>query len=207
VIATWREPSRAQALGLSRIPWKSAVGYGLLGLVASYVVATVAVVIYLIGASLAHHGAASGVAFDPAPIDVPGGVVGKELENKAAWASKLGAIPLWMALPIALFAGFYEEVLFRGFVLGRLRVILGDGIARTAIAIALSSALFAAGHGYQGGLGLAQTFAAGVTLATLAAWRRSIWPSIVAHALIDSLGLVALHALRPILEQLRHHAG
>jgi membrane protease YdiL (CAAX protease family) len=186
-----------------RIPLKSAIAWGLIGLVGSYVVATMAVILYFIGATIASH-AATAVAFDPPPVDMPSGVVGKELANKAEWASELGKIPLALALPIALFAGFYEEVLFRGFVLGRLRIVIGSGVWRTAIAVVLSSALFAAGHGYQGGLGLAQTFAAGVSLATLAAYRKSIWPSIIAHALIDSIGLVALHVLRPLLEQLKH---
>ena len=56
----------------------------------------------------------------------------------------------------------------------------------------LSSAVFALGHGYQGALGIVQTGAAGIALAIVALWRKSIWPCIFAHVLIDVFGLLAL---------------
>ncbi len=78
--------------------------------------------------------------------------------------------------------GFYEEVLFRGFLMTRLRRALGTWI----VAVLLSTALFAVPHV------LDQTWIAlvPITLLSLAfsvatIWRRSIVPAIVAHALFN----------------------
>jgi membrane protease YdiL (CAAX protease family) len=43
-----------------------------------------------------------------------------------------------------------------------------------------------------------QTCGAGLGLGALAVWRKSIWPSIVAHAGVDALGIFALHVLMPL---------
>jgi membrane protease YdiL (CAAX protease family) len=80
--------------------------------------------------------------------------------------------------------------------------IPGPAILGTAVAIILSSAMFAAGHAYQGALGLVQTFAAGAAFAVLTTWRKSIWPSIIAHISIDTFALVAAHFLEPALKNL-----
>jgi membrane protease YdiL (CAAX protease family) len=197
---TFRDRPWAEWMGLARMPWRSALLWGLAGAAFCYAANIAAVALYF-GARL--------LASPLVLVLGPDGVVGDEIANKAEWASRLAAIPLGWALAVAAFAGVYEEVLFRGFLLGRLQVALGATSlpprARAALAVLLSSVAFAAGHGYQGGLGLAQTFAAGLALATLAVYRRSIWPSIVAHASIDAFGLVALHLLGPVLQGLVKH--
>lgn len=108
----------------------------------------------------------------------------------------LSSVAPWAAVPIALFVGFYEEVVFRGFLLSRLRVAFASPRwgwwTTTGLAVAGSSLLFAAGHGYQGVLGVAQTFAVGVVFGVVAAWRGSVWPCVAAHAAIDTIGLLAL---------------
>jgi membrane protease YdiL (CAAX protease family) len=221
LLATWRDASRARSLGLVATPIGAAIGWGFAGVFASYVLSTIAVGIYFavswfvstIRSASTHLALAAHAALAPHAADNAGpllpptdGVVGRELANKAEWASELARIPLGWALGIAVFAGVYEEILFRGFVLGRLRVVFGRLAprARDALAVLVSAALFALGHGYQGGLGLAQTFAAGVVLAALTVWRGTLWSAIVAHVAIDAFGLVALHAIHPLLEKLQH---
>ena len=112
----------------------------------------------------------------------------------------LSNVSPWAAVPLAMFVGLYEEVVFRGFLLSRLRTVFTSPHwgwwTTTGLAVLVSSALFSAGHGYQGPLGLLQTFAIGVVLASVAAWRGSIWPCILAHAGIDSIGLLALPLLK-----------
>ena len=207
-VATWRDASRVRALGLSRTPLGAAIGWGLLGVVASYALSTIAVGIYFAVSWFVSTIPSAGahLVVPVLPGGAPDGVLGRELTNKAAWASELARIPLAWALPVAIFAGVYEEILFRGFVLGRLRVALGRLAPRTrdVLAVLVSAVLFAAGHGYQGGLGLAQTFAAGVVLASLTLWRGSLWPAIVTHVAIDAFGLVAIHALHSVLERMLH---
>jgi membrane protease YdiL (CAAX protease family) len=104
---------------------------------------------------------------------------------------------------IALLVLFWEETVFRGFLLGRLRASIpvagprGAPCRRDALAVVVAALCFGAGHGYQGVLGIVQTTSAGLVLGTLAVWRQSLWPCIGAHLAIDAFGLVALKALRP----------
>jgi membrane protease YdiL (CAAX protease family) len=117
----------------------------------------------------------------------------------------LATIPVAALLPIAILVGVYEEIAFRGLLLSRLRTALAARLPQSlavTLAVILSSAIFALGHGYQGVLGIVQTAAAGIAFAILALWRKSIWPCIFAHIAIDTLGLVALRILRPALESM-----
>jgi membrane protease YdiL (CAAX protease family) len=175
-----REPDARGVLGLAPMPVGAAIGWGLAGVVLAYVVDGVGVGLYL---ALTH-------------ADLQA-----ELAAKARWSTQLAAIPLAWVVPLSVFVGVYEEVVFRGFLLGRLRVLSGS----RALAVLISAVLFAAGHGYQGTLGLVQTFAVGLVLGALAIARGSIWPTIVAHVSIDTFGLFALHVLRPALDRVAHH--
>jgi uncharacterized protein len=132
---------------------------------------------------------------------------GIDVVDKARAMETLSTIPLWSIVPVALFAGFNEEVMFRGFLLSRFRTLFGDHRRGLVLSVLLSSALFSAGHGYQGMIGVIQTFTAGVCLATVAAIRKSLWPSIIAHAAIDLFGLVALHFIKPLLEKMLEQEG
>lgn len=180
-IALAREPDRLDALGLGPMRPIAAFGWGILGLVCSYLASS----------------AAAGIFFALTQRSVS-----NEIAGKAQWTSRLGVIPLGWVVPLAVFVGIYEEVLFRGFLLGRLRLALaGLGPrAEVAIAVLASSLLFACGHVYQGGLGVTQTFAMGVVLALVAVRTGSVWPCIVAHGLVDTIGLFVLHGLAPMLD-------
>ncbi len=128
--------------------------------------------------------------------------------SKAKWASELSTLPLWVMIALAALAGFWEEIVFRGFVLGRARAwfsaFTADPLKRDVFAVVLSSALFGLGHGYQGGFGLFQTATVGAVFSTLTLWRRSLWPAVCAHVAIDSFGLIMLRVLKPTLEKLLH---
>ena len=84
---------------------------------------------------------------------------------------------------------------------------LAVAAAGLVLGVVVSSALFSAGHGYQGMIGLVQTFVAGACFATVAVVRKSLWPSIIAHAAIDVFGLVALHFVKPLLEKMLEQEG
>jgi membrane protease YdiL (CAAX protease family) len=115
-------------------------------------------------------------------------------------------LPARVILALAVFAAMWEEIVFRGFLLGRLRAAMpkrdsrGAALCRDALAVLLTALVFATGHGYQGVLGLVQTAVAGVALGALTIWRKSLWPAIGAHLLIDAFGLVMLKALKPMLD-------
>lgn len=179
--ANWRA-----SLGLERAPLLQTVLFGGVGVAAAYGVNLV-----LVGGYSVLHGG-----------------MGAQAAQKAQWASKLSDLPLGWVLPLSAFVGLWEELVFRGFLLGRLRVALhavdGNPRARTAtvMAVMVSGILFGAGHGYQGLLGLLQTSAVGIAFGALTVWRKSLWPAVVAHLTLDTIGLVALKVLKPVLEEL-----
>jgi membrane protease YdiL (CAAX protease family) len=107
------------------------------------------------------------------------------MKERVEFFEVVSDIPLGWVFPIAMFIGVYEEILFRGFILSRLRALCGS----SALAILLSSAVFGALHFSQGLVGMCQTAVVGLVLAILATRTRSIWPAILSHATIDSLSL------------------
>lgn len=83
-----------------------------------------------------------------------GGVVGRLtalfLPRSLGLGTGVGKFPLWAELVLSLGAGFYEEVLFRGLLLGGLRRLFGLFTARAAVrdggAVLLAAAIFSAYH-------------------------------------------------------------
>jgi membrane protease YdiL (CAAX protease family) len=173
------------SLGLQPRPLLETLAFGGVGLVMSYAV-NIALVLVYTSASKA------GLA--------------EQAADKAKWASKLGELPFASILPLALFVGLWEEIVFRGFLLGRLRVafrgVPGTWDRGTVVAILVVGILFGLGHGYQGLLGLVQTSAVGMALGALTVWRKSLWPAVIAHLTIDTIGLVALKILKPLVDDL-----
>jgi membrane protease YdiL (CAAX protease family) len=93
---------------------------------------------------------------------------------------------------VALTAGFCEEFLYRGVFIWVLSPWLGWWGAA-----ALSGALFALGHAYQGWAGVVRTGIVGTFFTALVALFDSLWPAMVLHALVDlGGGVIAWHALR-----------
>jgi len=100
---------------------------------------------------------------------------------------------LWISLSI-FSAGFGEEMFFRGYLINRINDGLGRSILATAVAIVLPALLFGYGHMYYQGLrGLITTGMIAITLGVLfIAYRRNLWPLIIAHAAVDCLVFSAL---------------
>jgi len=128
----------------------------------------------------------------------------EELASKAEWMDKLSTLPVAVILPLAIFVGIWEELAFRGFLLGRVRAALPQRPWRDGAAVAVTAVLFSLGHGYQGPLGLLQTGMVGLVLGALTVWRGSLWPAVIAHAGIDGFGLFAIRVLKPLLQKAAH---
>ena len=95
---------------------------------------------------------------------------------------------------VSLTAGFCEEFLFRGYFIWALAPWLGWWGAA-----ALSVALFASGHAYQGWNGALRTGVVGTLFTLVVAILNSLWPAIMLHALIDlGAGVMAWLALREV---------
>jgi len=114
------------------------------------------------------------------------------LESKKPILDYVGRFSPLAAVPVMAFVGFYEETLFRGFVLGRLLRIT----RRAGPAVVVSSILFGLLHvPTQGWLGFVQTACLGALFAVLTLWRGTIWPAVAAHAGINVVGYLLILAL------------
>lgn len=88
---------------------------------------------------------------------------------------------------LSLAAGVGEELAYRGFLVPTLALLMGS---EWGAALA-SSAVFGTLHAYQGWLGMIRTGVLGLLLAASLLLSGSLWPAILAHAILDLLaGLV-----------------
>ncbi|MFT4605047.1 MAG: membrane protease YdiL (CAAX protease family) [Rhodothermales bacterium] len=89
-------------------------------------------------------------------------------------------------------ASFFEELLFRAFVITKGSSFLGGGM-RADLAAALFSAVFFgySHYYYQGMHGALTTGAAGLAFAMLYLWfgRKNILPLVLAHGVVNSIGM------------------
>jgi len=91
---------------------------------------------------------------------------------------------------VAMFVGLYEEVIFRGFILTRLRRATGSA----AVAVVLSSALFAAPHMMtQVAVVVIPISMLGIIFGVLTLWRRSVLAAIIGHALFDGIQFIWMY--------------
>jgi uncharacterized protein len=93
-----------------------------------------------------------------------------------------------MALAVVLVAvvAVAEETIFRGYLLARLR----ESIRSTPVAVFLSSAIFAIGHGYEGTAGMIVVGFLGVAYAVVYLWRGSLAAPVVMHFCQDLIAVV-----------------
>ena len=121
--------------------------------------------------------------------------------DEKAFAEVKGNLPLFlMLLPsIWLFAAFGEEFLYRGYLLTRFTQLLGGGSAAVMLAIVGQAVLFGLGHWYQGPVGMFPIFVGALLTGTVSvAWGRNLWPAMIAHGLVDTLGFTMLYLGQPL---------
>lgn len=91
-------------------------------------------------------------------------------------------------------AAFGEELLFRGFLLGRVRELLGGGPVAGGVAAVIQAIPFGLLHAYQGRTGMLVTGLVGLAFGLAYARLRVLWPLVIAHGMLDTIGLVAIYA-------------
>lgn len=99
-----------------------------------------------------------------------------------------GAIEAGLWVLLSAGAAFSEELIFRGYVITRIRRLSGS----VWLGALLGSAAFSFGHIYQGMAGVLLTFLYGLLFSGLFIARKSVFPCIVAHFLQDVIVLGAL---------------
>jgi membrane protease YdiL (CAAX protease family) len=89
--------------------------------------------------------------------------------------------------------GFYEEIIFHGFIFTRLEKIIG-GRSNTILAFIISNIIFGAYHFQQGIKGIMLTALAGAVYhALILKFNRNLWFGIFAHAFFDFIGLTLIY--------------
>jgi len=91
-------------------------------------------------------------------------------------------VSFWMLVPMIATGVFLEEVLFRGYLISRLRELLGNYWAP----ILISSVMFGFWHWYQGPLGMVYALGFGLATATCFAVTGKIWPALIVHFAYDA---------------------
>jgi uncharacterized protein len=95
-------------------------------------------------------------------------------------------------------AGFYEEFMFRGFLMQGLAMCLGASRGAWISACLIQAALFGAAHAYQNPLGMAITGTLGLLMGVIVlASGRNLWPVIIGHGLYDASRFVLFYFQGP----------
>ncbi len=97
---------------------------------------------------------------------------------------------LWLVLSAT--AGFCEEIMFRGYLQKQFRAATRS----TAAAIVLQAVVFGIAHAYQGGRRIILIAVYGALFGMLAAWRKSLRPGLIGHAMQDSFSGIAFRLLK-----------
>jgi membrane protease YdiL (CAAX protease family) len=118
-------------------------------------------------------------------------------QERTEFLETVSDIPLAWVLPVSIFVGVYEEIVFRGLILSRLRTLFPSNAAP----ILISSAIFGVLHFSQGPAGMCQTAAVGLVLGVVVVRMGSIWPAILAHATIDTCSLVFTVLFLPEMQE------
>ena len=92
--------------------------------------------------------------------------------------------PIWLILMTA-FVGFYEELVFRGFLITRLGVLTRN----IWVAVFLSSLIFGVSHAYQDNLAMVQITVIGFIFGAMFVVRKSLISPILAHMAFDFINL------------------
>lgn len=94
-----------------------------------------------------------------------------------------------MFLSLTLLAGFFEEIIFRGYLMKQFGALFGN----IYVGVFVSAILFGSAHGYQGPRLMVLIAAFGILFGLLAVWRKSLRPGMIAHAWTDAVSGAILY--------------
>jgi CAAX protease family protein len=89
-------------------------------------------------------------------------------------------------IPVALSAGFCEQLAFRGYLQKQFQVITGSAVW----AVLIQAVVFGVGHLYEGVGPVGRITLFGILFGLLAVWRKSLRPGMIAHAWSDIFGVI-----------------
>jgi membrane protease YdiL (CAAX protease family) len=121
-------------------------------------------------------------------------------EDMSQYAGLQGDLPYLLGL-LALawtLAAFGEELAYRGFLLTRLREVLSAGTVGTVLASVVSAVLFGWLHSEYGWVGVAQVTLDALFFTVLRFRYRTVWAGVLAHGVVNTLGIVAVFLAGPV---------
>jgi len=89
-------------------------------------------------------------------------------------------------IPVALSAGFCEQLAFRGYLQQQFQAITGSA----GLAVLIQAIVFGVGHLYEGGGPVGRITLFGILFGLLAVWRKSLRPGMITHAWSDIYGAI-----------------
>ncbi len=149
------------SIGLRRPGWKT-VGFALLAVVA---LLSVFVVQSLVIVPMFH-------------LDASRSVVERNL---------ILARPFWYRLLMVLRAAVVEEILFRGYMIEKVRQLTGSTVLAVVVSVVAFTYMHLSGWG---AVHLIPVFAGGVIFAMLYVWRRDLPSNMLAHFITDGVGFL-----------------
>jgi membrane protease YdiL (CAAX protease family) len=99
-----------------------------------------------------------------------------------------GTPEMVLGVVLAVVVAIAEETIFRGYLFLRLASVTRS----KTLAVLLTSAIFALGHGYEGEVGMVTVGVMGAIFALVYLWRKSLVAPIVMHLMQDLLAIVVL---------------
>lgn len=108
-----------------------------------------------------------------------------------------GNVPMLIVSLIGVYivSSFGEEVVFRGFLISRLKSVFGgEGRSSTILALVVSSVLFGVAHLEWGLTGIVQTTFMGAALGiSFVLNKYGLWPLVIAHGYLDTILIVQMY--------------
>jgi membrane protease YdiL (CAAX protease family) len=111
--------------------------------------------------------------------------------NAAQGLLPQGILESLVWIPLALSAGFCEELAFRGYLQKQFQAVTGSA----ALAVLFQALVFGVGHFYEGVGAAARITLFGVLFGLLAVWRKSLRPGMIAHAWSDIFGVIIFRGM------------
>jgi membrane protease YdiL (CAAX protease family) len=106
--------------------------------------------------------------------------------NAAQGLLPRGIVESLVWIPVALSAGFCEEVAFRGYLQRQFQAITGSA----GWAVLFQAVVFGIGHLYEGVGAVGRIMLFGVLFGLFALWRKSLRPGMITHAWSDIFGVI-----------------
>ncbi len=122
--------------------------------------------------------------------------IGAPLPDLSRFAAMEGNLPMLLLFLTVSWttAGFGEEAIWRGFVMGRVARLFGGARGAWIVALVATSVVFGLLHAYQGVTGMVLTGFAGLVLGVLyLGTGRNLWLPVLTHALADTMSFLALY--------------